>query len=742
LGHLKQTQLAAEQIRELQALYDREQPGTDDRLYTGWYLSNVQFGPYGKRDEGLRQMQIVIREYEQTHSDGWPSHAAEPFEGYVSMFEQLNRHAQAEKFVKQHIAQPQNDGQKNWLQERLLSVYASALEADSRVSLGEREELYHNLIPSIVAHAESGDDNHRYQVLQRLHQVFRTAKRKNFPTLRADMRKYAFETLPTLLKRQHNNYHSMVNGPAHLMKELLDERTGLEFLIERFEKYPERFDYSWQNPWNQFGYLLGRWREEVGNELGDLEPRLLAIVLTELRKDLETRNSRSRNLYQKHNRFWPEKEADFAGVAEEVLAKHRDSARSVRYIADYFWNGLEHRDRAIEIMFVAMNDNQLDDNGLARLVDWLHHPDVRRYAESISILEDLIARNSINMHYRCELITAYHHALRIEQRSRLMTETIELFRQEGRWNEANLHQLALCVHDIELHQQTIELVEELIPMHQRSHPTRGIGQGTLPMYYMWLADAHSRLKQTEPAVDAAASAIVSWGPSHDQRRNAFEKLDEVTKAAEDLDDYVALINKRAAETGEDSSIIRRSIGKAYAARNQHDKAIAQLRISVELQPGDLETHKLLLTSYDALGDREGAVSQLLDLIDVDRHTLSHYDELEKRLRDDDAQAERAATAVVEAAPSEAEHHQKLAVIRERQQRFAAAVQEWQQVAELRSLEPNGLINLAKAQFKADQPEAARETIDKLQKTEWPSRFDNDVRNALNELNQLEKTQRD
>src|SRR5690606_12839153 len=105
---------------------------------------------------------------------------------------------------------------------------------------------------------------------------------------------------------------------------------------------------------------------------------------------------------------------------------------------------------------------------------------------------------------------------------------------------------------------------------------------------------------------------------------------------------------------------------------------------------------------DALGDREGAVSQLLDLIDVDRHTLSHYDELEKRLRDDDAQAERAATAIVEAAPSEAEHHEKLAVIRERQQQFAAAVQEWQQVAELRSLEPNGLINLAKAQFKADQ----------------------------------------
>ena len=83
------------------------------------------------------------------------------------------------------------------------------------------------------------------------------------------------------------------------------------------------------------------------------------------------------------------------------------------------------------------------------------------------------------------------------------------------------------------------------------------------------------------------------------------------RSAEDLDDYVRLIDKQAEKSGQDSSIIRRSIGKAYSDRNEHEKAIAQLRISIQLQPGDLTTHELLMKSYDLLEDKAGAVRQLL-----------------------------------------------------------------------------------------------------------------------------------
>ena len=60
--------------------------------------------------------------------------------------------------------------------------------------------------------------------------------------------------------------------------------------------------------------------------------------------------------------------------------------------------------------------------------------------------------------------------------------------------------------------------------------------------------------------------------------------------------------------------------------------------------------------------------------------------------------------------------------------------------ELRSLEPNGLINLAKSQILAGQRDAAQQTIDRLQQTEWPSRFDDPVRKAIVELNRMMQQQ--
>jgi hypothetical protein len=736
MGRLPQAELSAEQFRQLEELYRREKPGTDDRLFCGWYLADVKFGSYGKRDEGLKQMEIVIREYEQTHPGGWPAQANTPFSGYVGMFEQLSRHAEAESFVKKHLENPLNKGQKNWLTERLIAVYSSALSKDTRVSLGEKEELYQNLIPFVINHARKGDDNHRFRVLMEFRSVFRTAKRKGFPTLRKDLRKFAFTTLPEFLKRQRNNYRSMIDQWAYLLHELVDSRTGLEFLIERIENYPRRFMHSWESPWSQFGYRIGDWRQTVGKELGDLEPRLLAIVLTELRRDLESRNQHSRYLYTRNSYFWAEKTADFAKLAEDVLAKSKDSARSVQYIAEYFWGGLDYGGRAIEIMFVALKDGLLDDNGQARLVDWLHDHRVKRYAESIAILEGLIERNPLNMHYRCELITAYHHTARGTQRNELLAETDKLFRDGGRWIEGNLSQLARCVHDNSLHEETIKYVDELIPLHQRNHRTRGIGEGTLSTYYMWLADAHSYLKQTKEAVDAAAAAIVAWGPRHDQRTSAVNKLAVVLRNAEDLDDYLAHLDAKAEESGQDSAIIRRAIGNAYFRSGKHKKAIAQLRISIELQPGDLDTHQLLIKSFVAMKDNAGAVQQILDLIDIDRHNLGLYSQLEEKLRDNKELAERAATAVVEASPNEAEHHEALAKIRGRQKQYDKAILHWQQVAELRSLEPNGLINLAKAQLLGNEAAAARKTMEKVQKTEWPSRFDNDISDAVREFDRL------
>ena len=97
-------------------------------------------------------------------------------------------------------------------------------------------------------------------------------------------------------------------------------------------------------------------------------------------------------------------------------------------------------------------------------------------------------------------------------------------------------------------------------------------------------------------------------------------------------------------------------------------------------------------------------------------------QLADRLLEDEEESERAETSIVEASPTEAENHAKLAERRESQDRWAEAIVLWERVADLRKLEPNGLLKLAAAQIHEEQWDNARSTIDKLRKTEWPARF--------------------
>ena len=129
-----------------------------------------------------------------------------------------------------------------------------------------------------------------------------------------------------------------------------------------------------------------------------------------------------------------------------------------------------------------------------------------------------------------------------------------------------------------------------------------------------------------------------------------------------------------------------------------------------------------------------ATQQMLTLLDFDRHNLDLYKRLANRLRDNDAMAERAATSLIEAAPLEADHHQALAELRQRQDRWDDAIDHWRHVAELRKLEPTGLLKLATAQVHEKKWDDAEATIKKLNQQKWPSQF----RNLDHQIRKLQK----
>ena len=80
----------------------------------------------------------------------------------------------------------------------------------------------------------------------------------------------------------------------------------------------------------------------------------------------------------------------------------------------------------------------------------------------------------------------------------------------------------------------------------------------------------------------------------------------------------------------------------------------------------------------------------------------------------------------------------MAEFRQKQGRWSSSRFALEEAAELRRrcLEPTNLVKLAQAEIQAKQWNEARQSIRKLQKTEWPSRFNTieaDIRRLQEEL---------
>ena len=721
LGKISQRRLNAKRLEVLRELHRNCEPGSDDRLWTAWYLSHSIYYSYGQPNDAIAIMQVAVHEYEQTHPEGWPQQANTPLLGFVDLYESQKRFVDGEKLLTAQMKNPISDGQQDKFDSRCDQLYLTAYQGGGQTSMGRGEAAYRNLHRHLLAKLEPiVEDNRRRRGIDRLMDLFEAANQKKSPSCRNDVREFAFKKLVPLLKKQNNNYHQVVRRVETTVHRLLGARNALAFLLDRYDDWPKRFEYSYQNAWRQLGGSIAQHRHEAQPNLGSLGDRTLKIVLAELRRELETRQSRSNTIYYRHNTYhWRERHGDFLRVAEEVLKQRANSGASVAYIAEYMYRGLHEYNRAIEALLVADKKELLEVGQQLSLVRFLHERS--RYAESIPILEPIVRDYPDTMQYRTQLLTAYAQSNRPNQLKEFLAETDKHFRQKGRWNEQNIWQLADNCFNNRLYEESAEYCAELIPLHQRNAPNRGIGNGTLGNYYAKLARSHSQLGNTKEAVDAAAGSIVAWGRTHRQRNDAVQSLKAVLRNAKDLDQYIQQLDEEA-ESGMDSPIIRKQAGLAFFDRREYRKAATQLKIALELQPNDVETQASLIDCFDKLQDKEGAIKQTLAMLDVDRHNLAMYEQLADRLSDNEAMAERAATSVVEISATEAENHEALAEIRQKQDRWTEAIEHWKHVSELRSLEPNGLLRLAEAQLHEKLMDDARETIKKLRSTEWPSRF--------------------
>ncbi len=724
LGVISQRELAKEQLRELHVLYHQEAPGSRDRLHVGLHLANSAWN-YGEQEKALGWLEVSLREYKRNLQGRWPHDVETPLMTYISYLENMGRFAQGETVLKHWIPLLQRDSLKN----RLNGLYRSALARDGEVSLGRGAELYRNLHQLLKQEIAAASDAERSVRIQTLCDLYLTAHQKHIAAAQEDLKGFAFGELPQIQQHQRRRYEQIVTKTTDALQNVLGRYDALAFLIDSMQNEPARFRYIDRDSWQLYSQRLGDLRQEL-KDIGDLTKPLLEIVTRELRRDLRTRQSRNREMYfHGYSEFWAEQRDAFAAVAEEVLAAHGDSSTIVPYVANYLYYGLERYDRAIQIYFQAEDRGLLDDNARYALVLALQNR--QRHGESIPLLRKLVEHQPDNREYRGRLMEAYHYAKRPADLLAFVDETDAYFNTGQRWHEQNIITLARGCLLGGLNERAVAYFEEAIGQRKRSNPRR-VGDGTLSTYYAELSTAYSRMKNTSEAVNAACEAIISWGPQHRNRQQALDALINVLTDAPDRDAYAAQLDKKAKQKGQDSPIIRKSLGQAYMRHNQFQAAAKQLRLAQDLQPEDWQTQQLLLECYQKLGDQPQIIDQLLMMVKMRPREIQYYQQLGEQFGDDAAQQERAFTSIVESMPAESETHALLAEIRQSQDRWQEAAEQWRAVADIRKLEPTGLLGLARAQIHLQQWPQAERTIEKLRSTSWPERF-KDVKQQTRQL---------
>ena len=292
LGTLPQPPMVDEQLRELRALQGLAAAGSRDHLQITNDLCNLMFWAYGRHQEAIAEMEIEVRGYEQGHQGNWPNEDNGVLGDYVHLLEGAHQHAAGEKVLDKYLAHPENDQQRNWLRDRMLAIYNDALANDGEVSVGKGNELFLNIVADGLKQLDAApDENIRHGLVARLVGTFDIAHKHKLSSADDELRKFAFETMAAVLKRQQGQYRNTVHGAAECRDRGAGPKFALQYIVERLEQYPQRLEISWDSGWNVFGYELARRRQEASDaklDLTDLEPRVLKLAVTELQRELRT----------------------------------------------------------------------------------------------------------------------------------------------------------------------------------------------------------------------------------------------------------------------------------------------------------------------------------------------------------------------------------------------------------------------------------------------------------------------
>jgi len=374
---------------------------------------------------------------------------------------------------------------------------------------------------------------------------------------------------------------------------------------------------------------------------------------------------------------------------------------------------------AIQILEAAMKTAQLSDNLRIRHIDLLMQSG--QHQRALGLLAPLQEKSPLRQDLRQRSMTCLARLARTERLKQeyqfVVTKIIDV--PEASWNTLS---------SFAWHCRTCSLWAEAASLYEKAIDRYGEPQtvdNQLSSMTQQYAECLRQLGETNRALDMISSSWVYAGRNPSRRDDIRRTLESILSSAADLGAAAQHIARRAVESGEESSFLRRALGKSFVDAGQGAKAVEHLQLAIELQPTDEQAQRWLVAAYDQTGDAQAAISTLRDLLESSPRSFDTCLDLAERFaaQGDAVNAERAATSIVESAPVEAEHQIQLAQLREDGELWSAAIAHWQQAVSLRSEDPTPLIRLARVEFQHGDRAAARAHLKTLLTTKWDKRFE-------------------
>lgn len=734
LGAVPDKELAKLQMSQFQTLLEGSEAGSAERLAVAAALGRT-LGAYGRQGDAIDLLVAELADYHKRQGR-YGADSTGVFSTLVSYLGQAGRYRQAEKLLREAVKEEKVVTQAYWMRNLLYGLFQQAMSGRGTLSLGTGKKIYGPARDEIWAAVEASDRPQTLELLRQYIYLVQAAHNLGIAGVKAD----ASALLPWSLERMNGlqpyEAHGLASEVAGMARLVLGAEPAFTYVMDVLEREPAWYARTGQDGMNWHGYSLTQWRTEFKLK-GKLEKRFLTLLLRYLKEDLETLNNRGCNSsYHSCGSFWAERKKDFARVAYDVLAAHKESSAILEHVAEYFASGLLDESAAIKVLQEGWKRKVLTDNGQRRLVGLLLS--AGRHGECVGPLKALLKIYPTDGTLHAQMVRVLGKTKGPKAAVAYLKKARKELTRAGQWNEWIAAILAENAFQGGLHKAAEELYVEVIVLHRQNHPQQAAGDSTLAQYYRYQAIVRSRMGRTVEAVDSASSAIVSWGSDRNGRVEALDTLRQVLFAAKDLPAFVRHMEEEVARTGLENPLVRRTVANLLIERGQCKAALNHLNVLVDLDSDPVALQGSRVRAFDCLNQPQDAQQALAEQILAAPYEFDRYEELARRLAEEKKpeESKRVLTGMVEVLPGEASSHRALAEALQEQGEKGEAIVQWEHVVRLRGEDPQGYLDLARAQLADGRLLQAGLVLAKLMKTEWHPDFNGVVEQARELLEEL------